>query len=101
MKGSPLSRRGVTRVAPHVVDTIFLLTGFMLAVAIGQSPWSHAWLGAKIGGLIAYIALGMAAMSLRSRVGRTVAFALAILAFGWIVSVARLKTPLGLLQGLA
>lgn len=95
-----MSGHRVTRIAPHVVDTLFLLTGIMLAGVSAQYPWSDVWLGAKIGGLVVYIAFGMAAMSLKSRLGQSVAFILAVLTFAWIVTVARTKSPLGFIQGL-
>ena len=96
MRGSALAGSRWTRVIPHVVDTLFLATGILLAISIGQYPWTVPWLAAKLGGLVLYIVLGMIAMSARASGFRIAAFACALLTYGWIVSVARLKTPLGL-----
>jgi uncharacterized membrane protein SirB2 len=67
-------------------------------VLIGQYPFVDAWLTAKVFGLIAYIILGALALQagrpVALRVGAGVA---AIIVFGWIVSVALTKNPLGLL----
>lgn len=100
LRQSPLISHAVTRIAPHVVDTLLLLAGVILAVLSNQYPWSHAWLGVKVAGLLAYILLGMAAMSLQSRRGQTLAFVLAVVTFLWMISVARTKSPLGVFQAL-
>ena len=70
----------------------------MLAFSIGQYPLGTGWLTAKVSGLLAYILLGMAAMSVKfSRVGRSIVFLAALFAYTWIISVARLKSPWGFL----
>jgi uncharacterized membrane protein SirB2 len=97
---SPLAQHRLVRILPHVVDTLFLLTGVVLAVTIAQAPWSAAWLGAKIGGLVVYVLLGVAAMRMPSSSGRLAFFVLALASFAWIVSVARSKSALGFLQPL-
>jgi len=98
MAGSSLSAHRLTKSAPHVVDTLFLASGFLLAMTIDQYPWSDSWLTAKLCGLVAYILFGIAAMSVSSITVRVAAFISAILSYGWILSVARLKSPWGLLQ---
>ncbi len=89
---SGLSAHRVTRIAPHVLDSLLLASGIMLAWLGGLNPWATGWLGAKLAGLVAYILLGIAAMRLHSRQGRGVAFVLALLVFAWIVTVARFKS---------
>jgi hypothetical protein len=42
------------RIAPHVVDTLLLVLGVMMAYQLGISPFS-GWLGAKLLALLAYI----------------------------------------------
>ncbi len=90
------------RILPHVNDTILLAAALMLMVLIGQYPFVDAWLTVKIFGLITYIILGSLALkpgrSPRLRVAAGVA---AIAVFGWIVSVALTKHPLGVLALLA
>jgi uncharacterized membrane protein SirB2 len=68
------------------------------AFTLGQYPFHTDWLTAKVTGLLAYILLGMAAMSKRaSRTGKVVAFLAAVFSYAWIVSVALSKSPWGFL----
>lgn len=91
-----LGRRWV-RVVPHVVDTALLLSGAWLAFAIGGAGVA-GWLPAKLAALILYIVLGAVALRRgRSRRVRIVAAAGALATFGYIVSVALTKSPLGAL----
>jgi len=92
----------LARTVPHALDTLLLLSALMMAWLLRLTPATAPWLVAKIGGLLLYIALGMVAL----RPGRTMtlratAWAGALLVFGWIVSVAVTKDPLGLLRPLA
>jgi uncharacterized membrane protein SirB2 len=49
----------VFRVAPHVLDTLLLASGIALWVMVG---WPFlSWLGLKIGLIVAYILIGIAA----------------------------------------
>lgn len=94
MTGSPLLQARWVRVAPHIVDTVLLGSAIMLAIMIGQYPFVHAWLTAKLLGLLAYILCGtMALKRAGTRAGRITFFALAVLAFAYIVSVALTKNP--------
>lgn len=84
------------RVAPHVVDTLLLVSALWLAWAIGQYPFVDGWLTAKLLGLLAYVALGSIALKRgRSKAVRAGAFAAALAVFGYIVSVALTRDPLG------
>ncbi len=94
-----LARRWV-RIVPHVVDTVLLATALWLAWQIGFAA-NSPWLSAKIVALLAYIALGTIALKRgRTRGVRIAAFVAAIATFGYIVSVALTKSPLGLLSRL-
>ena len=98
MRGSPLLDARPVRIAPHVVDTVLLASAIVLAVLIGNAPLTHAWLTAKVLGLVAYIALGTIALKRgRTRSVRITAFVAALVVFGYIVSVAVTKTPAGYL----
>jgi uncharacterized membrane protein SirB2 len=97
--GSPLLQTRPVRILPHVIDTLFLAAGIGLAVTIGQYPFVHGWLTAKVLGLIAYIVLGTLALKrAKTPRGRTLAFVAALVTFAWVVSMARSKNPLGFLQ---
>jgi uncharacterized membrane protein SirB2 len=95
---SPLLQARFARIAPHVVDTLLLASALWLAALIGQYPFVQGWLTAKVLGLIAYIVLGSVALKrARSKPVRAAAFALALLAAAYIVSVALTRDPLGFL----
>ena len=95
---SPLLAARFARVAPHVVDTVLLASALWLAALIGQYPFVQGWLTAKVLALIAYIVLGTVALKrARGKAARAVAFALALCAAAYIVSVALTRDPLGFL----
>jgi uncharacterized membrane protein SirB2 len=99
MMQSRLALTKMARIMPHVVDTLFLGTAIMLSTMIADQVLSTAWFSAKIIGLVLYILLGMIAMHAAPSVRRSLpAFIAAVLVFAWIVTVARTKMPLGLLQ---
>jgi len=99
MSGSRLSQMKLNKTAPHIIDTLFLATGVALTFTINQYPFSTAWLTAKIAGLLVYIVLGMLAMSGKvSRPWRVTAFLAAVSTYAWILTVARFKSPWGLLH---
>jgi uncharacterized membrane protein SirB2 len=94
--GSPLLAARFVRVAPHVVDTLLLASAAWLAWFLGQYPFVHGWLTAKVLGLLAYIVLGSIALKRgRTRGQRILAFAAALLAAAYVVSVALTRDPLG------
>jgi len=99
MYESTLSSHRLTRILPHVIDTLFLASAVWLTVSIRQYPFTDAWLTAKIFGLVVYIVLGSFALKqARTVQGRIMAFSGALLVFAWIVSVARMKTVWGFLS---
>lgn len=95
MGSSPLARHRVSRIVPHIIDTLFLATGIAMVVQMRLAVLQNSWLLAKFAGLAVYIVLG--AIALRRgptmRV-RKVAFAAALLSFAYIVGVAFNKSPL-------
>ncbi|MDI6745686.1 MAG: SirB2 family protein [Rhodocyclaceae bacterium] len=94
---SALAGRRWLRILPHINDSILLAAALTLAVLIGQYPFVDAWLTAKVFGLIVYIILGAVALRAgRSPRVRALAGFAAVLVFGWIISVALSKNPLGL-----
>jgi len=96
MRGSALSSMRLVRITPHIIDTLFLLSGIMLAISLGQLPFRDGWLTAKVMGLLVYILFGVGAMSGRnSRPVRTITFVSALLTYSWIISVAHFKSPWG------
>ena len=101
MRDSPLLAARWIRVVPHINDTVLLLAALSLAAMSGQYPFVVGWVTAKVLGVIAYIILG--ALALRDAGTRRMRIAcwLASLAvFGWIVSVAVTRQPLGFLAAM-
>lgn len=98
LAGSPRLRDRWVRVVPHAVDTVLLASGIALAWRLGQAPLADDWLTAKVIALVAYILLGSVALRRgRTRGMRLAAFVAALAVFGYIVSVARMRDPWGLL----
>ena len=92
---SALLQARLTRVLPHTVDTLLLGSALLMAWMSGQYPFVADWLTAMFFGLLAYILLGMMALKRgRTRTIRLRFFALALLAYAYIVSVALTRNPL-------
>lgn len=92
LRSSPLLQARLTKVLPHLVDTVLLLSAIWLAVAIQQYPLVDGWLTAKVLGLIAYILLGTVALKRGPTLAiRLAAWIGALLVFGYIVLVAMTK----------
>ncbi|MEP7297139.1 MAG: SirB2 family protein [Burkholderiales bacterium] len=97
LRGAAWVNDRLAKTAPHVVDTVLLLSALTLAWMLRINPLDAPWLMAKIIGLLVYIALGTLAMKPGRPAGvRAVAGVAALLTAGWIVSVAITKNPLGI-----
>jgi uncharacterized membrane protein SirB2 len=94
MNSSLLGKRWV-RILQQIINAILLLSGIALAAYLSMSPTNQPWLMAKIIGLIAYVALGMAAFRAPSPAVGRILWVSGLVAFAYIVSVAIRKTPLG------
>lgn len=94
MNSSMLGKKWV-KILPHIISTILLVSGIVLAVHLSLSPGSQPWLMAKIVGLIIYIGLGVAAFKVPSPTVSKLLWVSALVVFAYIVSVAISKTPLG------
>ena len=82
-------------IAPHIIDTVLLLSALSLAWISEQIPFVQAWLGAKIIALIVYIYLGNLALKrAKTNSTRFITFILAMIVFAYIVSVALSKQPI-------
>lgn len=82
------------KILPHINDTVLLISAILLAIAIQQNPQEHAWLAAKVSGLLVYIGLGMIAMRFgKTRKVRITSWIAALCVFVYIVLVALTKSP--------
>ncbi len=96
MRRDPRLSHRLTRVLPHLVDTVLLGSAVAMLVILGVSPFAFDWLGAKLAALLVYIALGMVTLRFgRSRQLRIGAFWLALATGLYIISVAYTKSPMG------
>jgi uncharacterized membrane protein SirB2 len=107
LSGASWPRDRLARTLPHLVDTVLLLSAAGMLWLLRLSPWALSWLQAKIIGLVVYVALGVlalrpvsAARPERSRTLRLMAWIGALGVFGYIVSVALVKSPRGALAWL-
>lgn len=92
---SPMRHHPVTRVVPHILDTLFFASGVWLAVILNLNLLQHPWLLAKFVGLLGYIGCGMIAFRFgRSQKVRVIAFVAAVAAFAYVVGTALSKSPL-------
>lgn len=85
------------RTAPHVVDTLLLVTGVTLAVGLDLSPLLQPWLAAKLLLLVLYIGAGTVALRRgRSLRTRALALVLALIVYALIVLSALTHRALGI-----
>ena len=92
----------VVRIAPHIIDTLFLLSGFALLWVLQLNAFSQPWLLAKFAGLIGYIILGVFALKRGSTMQiRVISFIAALALFAYMVGVALARSPASWLTFLA
>jgi len=95
LRDSSLLSHRLSRILPHVVDTALLGSALALAVWSGQYPFAAGWLTAKVGGLLAYIVLGVFALKRgKTKAVRAAFLLLALTAYAYIVNVALTRNPL-------
>ena len=97
LRESALLQQRWVRIAPHVVDTVLLVSAVALAALSRQYPFVNGWLTAKVIGLVVYIGLGTIALKRgRTRGVRIAAWIAAQAVFFYIVAVAITRQPLPL-----
>lgn len=90
----PWRQLRLLRIVPHVNDTLLLGAAAWMAWHIGQFPFVHAWLTAKVLALLAYIVLGMRALGQSTPSSQKPAyFVAALLSVAYIVGVALTRSP--------
>ena len=98
LNDSRLLNARASKIVPHIVDTVLLLSAIALVAIVGFQA-NAAWISTKILSLILYIVLGTFALKRgRTKGARTVTGILAIIVFAFIASVARTHDPLGFLR---
>lgn len=82
----------------YTIDTVLLTAALMLTTIIQQFPFVDAWLTMKVLLLVVYIVLGYGALRCSSKRMSWASLAGAALVFGFIATVARAHSPLGILS---
>lgn len=93
LKASSLLHNKIFKIAPHVVDTLLILSAVALMVTINQYPFVNSWLTEKFIALLAYIALAVMALRGRTLAIRWLCFLGALGWLGLMVRVALSKQP--------
>jgi len=94
LRDSPRLQARWVKISPHVIDTVLLVSALAYAFQIRQYPFVHGWLTAKVLGLVAYIVLGTVALKRgKTKAIRATAWIAALFTFGYIVWVARTRSP--------
>src|SRR5690554_6655449 len=92
-RDSPLLGHKVVQVVPHVVDSVFLLSGFSMAFLLNFGLFSQGWLTMKLFSLMLYLFfVGVALARGTTKSIRIAAFFCALFTFSYIVGVAMTKT---------
>nr|WP_216613477.1 SirB2 family protein [Vibrio sp. 99-8-1] len=90
MANSQLIDKKFIKIAPHVVDTVLLLTGIGLIISLGFIPFTAGteWFTQKVTCILAYFALGFFALKMaKNKLLRIFAF---FGALGWLVMAANI-----------
>lgn len=88
--GSTLLEKKWVKIAPHIIDTLLLLSAIGLVISTQQYPFVNGWVTAKLLALVAYIALGvMTLKKAKNNQQRVIFFVMALSTFIYIVCVAR------------
>lgn len=94
LNDSPRLKARLTRVVPHVVDTLLLGSALLMAWLSGQYPFAQGWLTAKFFGLLVYILCGTMALKRgKTKAQRSIFLVLAFAAYAYIVGVALTRSP--------
>lgn len=93
---SALLQKKVVKILPHIIDTVLLVCGVILAAMIGAS---QPWILAKIVALVFYIGVGTIAIKRgKTRGSRAIAAVISVLIFAYIIGVAIKHNPMSWLS---
>ena len=92
---NPRLNARISKIAPHVIDTLLLGAAIYLVVVSGLYPWVASWVGAKLLLLILYIVAGTVALKRgRTKPTRFTAFVIAVASVLTIFALAGVKPTL-------
>ena len=92
LQGSQLLKAKLTRVLPHIIDTVLLGAAIYLVIASQMYPFVVNWITAKVVLLVVYIVAGTVALK-RGKTKRTriMALVISIVAVMSIFAIAAIK----------
>ena len=94
---SRLLQHRVTRILPHIIDTVLLVSGISLAVWIYGEFYKYPWLVVKLVAVAVYIFLGGIAIRYgKTKKVRVGALILSLAAFFTIVAIARFNSVIAI-----
>lgn len=95
LRDNPLLQHRLSRILPHLIDTVLLGSAIALAWLSQQYPLQQHWLSAKVLALLVYIGLGTFALKRgKTRTGRAVFCVLALVVAVYILAVAHTRNAL-------
>lgn len=87
------------RYLSYTIDTVLLTAALMLMTIVSQYPFVDGWLTAKVLLLVVYIVLGSYGLKYgRTKPIRITCTIVALMVYGYIITVARARDPLGFLS---
>ena len=90
-------RRLPVKLLSYAIDISLLTAALMLLTILPWTIFGNGWLLMKLILLVVYVTLGIYTLRLaRSPRSRAICYVLALLVFGWMVTIARAHHPLGL-----
>ncbi len=93
-----LAMAAAVRYLSYSIDAVLLTAALMLLTILRGAMFANGWLTVKMVLLVVYIALGTFALKrAQSARARLVCYLLALVAFGFMLSVARSHHPMGAL----
>ena len=89
---SPLLQAKLTKILPHIIDTILLVSAIYLVITLQAYPFEVNWITAKVFLLVAYIVVGTIALKRgKTKKIRIVAFIISLLIILSIFAIAAIK----------
>lgn len=96
LAGMRWPRMAVVRYLSYTIDTVLLTAAMMLLTILPSGLFANGWLWVKVGFLLGYIGLGIAAFRPQLATGKRALLVLAaLLCFAQIYGIARTHHPLG------
>jgi uncharacterized membrane protein SirB2 len=98
MNGEWQQRRPV-KLLSYAIDIALLTAALILLTLLPWTMFGNGWLVMKLILLVVYVTLGVYTLRLaRNPRLRAICYVLALLVFGWMVTIARAHHPLGLFR---